>query len=537
MNKKWFSVSMILALIFSLLVPVGALSAVDNDNVYQRETGSLMIHKYSLEADEMDDGVEGNGEVEQFVPSDAEPLEGVTFKITRTHSFNPFTDEWSEDPGAPIEVITDSTGVALFGNLPLGRYMVEETDGPDFVNLNEDTYYVDIPMTNEEGTELNYDVHIFPKNDVIRGSVNLFKMDRYESALEGVKFALYKVVDDGEDQLINGELMTDAYGKIHVDELMYGDYYFIELEPANGYVGTGETMHSFSVESSGEVDPVWVTNYKIPEIDKQVNGGDSLEINREENFTYTLHIDLPGDIGSYNSFVISDQLDPMLHFEGVNFVEADGVDVESALSFDNTNNLLSWSATDFSALSGKSELIISFDASIMNDAEGAIENKGELEFENEYEVDGDVESDITTVTPTIGSIQVTKFAKDDDPETANPLDGAKFQLKDSEGNDVDGVHSGVNGVFNWDRLDYGTYYLHEVEAPDGYRLLTQPIEIIVGEGDGADGVDVEMNVFNSESDWELPATGGIGTSIFTAIGLALMVLALGLYLRRRNQMA
>ena len=75
----------------------------------------------------------------------------------------------------PNQVVTDDNGQAV-KDLPLGRYEVKEVAGPPHVNLNPNTYTVDIPLTNKEGKVLNYDVHMYPKNEIKRGAVDLIKL-------------------------------------------------------------------------------------------------------------------------------------------------------------------------------------------------------------------------------------------------------------------------------------------------------------------------------------------------------------------------
>ncbi len=53
---------------------------------------------------------------------------------------------------------------------------MKEVAGPPHVNLNPNTYTVDIPLTNKEGKVLNYDVHMYPKNEIKRGAVDLIKL-------------------------------------------------------------------------------------------------------------------------------------------------------------------------------------------------------------------------------------------------------------------------------------------------------------------------------------------------------------------------
>lgn len=77
-----------------------------------------------------------------------------------------------------------------------------------------------------------------------------------------------------------------------------------------------------------------------------------------------------------------------------------------------------------------------------------------------------------------------------------------------------------------------TYYLEEVEHPDGYNKLTSRAEVKVnpktGTGDGVNVVEITKEVVNLTGA-ELPSTGGIGTVLFVSIG-SLIVLSFGVLL-------
>src|SRR5699024_2793706 len=109
---------------------------------------------------------------------EGKPLAGVEYTLTQTHSYNPATDEWTAiSDGETLTEVTDADGEIVLDPIPLGRYTVQETDWPDHVVPDKEEYTVDIPMTSADGSAANYDVHIYPKNETIRGAVVLEKVD------------------------------------------------------------------------------------------------------------------------------------------------------------------------------------------------------------------------------------------------------------------------------------------------------------------------------------------------------------------------
>ena len=85
-------------------------------------------------------------------------------------------------------------------------------------------------------------------------------------------------------------------------------------------------------------------------------------------------------------------------------------------------------------------------------------------------------------------------------------------------------------------LAFGEYYLVETEAPEGYNKLSEPVAVTVSadshlDDDPATPETVEgtsVTVKNSAK-FLLPATGGMGTAIFTIGGVAIICFALVIF--------
>ena len=88
--------------------------------------------------------------------------------------------------------------------------------------------------------------------------------------------------------------------------------------------------------------------------------------------------------------------------------------------------------------------------------------------------------------------------------------------------DVNGVAEFKKYEANADKYDY---YLVETKAPSGYNLLTEAIKVNFTDAqvEATAGI-YTVEVENSDG-FTLPQTGGIGTAIFTAVGIAIMGVA------------
>lgn len=72
----------------------------------------------------------------------------------------------------------------------------------------------------------------------------------------------------------------------------------------------------------------------------------------------------------------------------------------------------------------------------------------------------------------------------------------------------------------------------ETTAPAGYVLDDTPREIVITPGAATETYEIPNT---KQPDFELPLTGSASTGLFMLIGLALLTLGGGLYLRNRRK--
>lgn len=119
-----------------------------------------------------------------------------------------------------------------------------------------------------------------------------------------------------------------------------------------------------------------------------------------------------------------------------------------------------------------------------------------------------------------------------------------YPTRDLSGEKVTEVTTDENGDAAIYGLAYGTYYIVETKAPAGFNLLTQPIAVIINDVShltAADGwedsagsvVDNTLHIINTK--FVLPDTGGMGTTVFTVVGLGIIAAAGMLLLINRKR--
>lgn len=357
-------------------------------------------------------------------------------------------------------------------------------------------------------------------------------------------------------------------------------YYLVYDETAS--VGTGRAIAAAMLSNVTENTTVALKAEKTTvekESDKQ-----TAAVGETVNFTVKSKV--PNVVG-YDSytFVVTDTLSKGLTLNDSVAVTIDGAAYTdftktSVKNADGTTLTITFDATKFATLKDKigKEIVITYSATVNADAATILDNTNEvkIEYSNDPNTTGTGET-----TPDIVHVFTYKidFTKKNTAGVA--LNGAKFILKLADGTyatfDTNGVFLGAVeektdatvlvsagtttidgkevplGKIAISGLKAGTYTLIETEAPEGYSIPNFEFTFTISQELNEDGTlktasfdyttdtnntaakgymtdatatsaSFAIDVLNAK-EGALPTTGGIGTTIFTVVGIVVMAAA------------
>lgn len=332
-------------------------------------------------------------------------------------------------------------------------------------------------------------------------------------------------------------------------------------------VGASEIKDGFaSLCSLTSTVPDGEVNIKAeyPEIDKTADK-ETAQIG--EVVTYTITGEVPDTTGfTTYEYTVSDTMSNGLTFnEDVTVVITDapaGTNYPTP-AYANNGFTLTFDMTNYQNLKGKT-ITITYTATVNEDAvtygSNGMTNSATLSYSNDpADITSKTENPPEIVTVYSADIIIDKYdATNSDGDNKIPLADAKFVLKNSAGkyysydetsneviwvSTIEGVAADeqkgtpaepaatvvitdANGAARFDGLAAGTYNLVEIEAPAGYNMLTEAVPVTIGtvENETTHVVtmpDATATIGNNTGSL-LPSTGGIGTTIFYAVGAILM---------------
>ncbi|MGG7212518.1 SpaA isopeptide-forming pilin-related protein [Clostridium nigeriense] len=476
---------------------------------------------------------------------------------------------YNKDNKAISTVETNKDGVALFENIVYGEYYILETKTPEGYIASDKKVDVNVKENNKE---YGYEI----ENTRIKGGLEISKIDQEDNALAGAEFTIY---DSDDKKVTKGT--TDENGVVKFEELVYGNYYYIETKAPEGYV-KDNNKHNFTINENGVVLKETVENEKI------VGNINVVKVDEEGNVLpnaeFTLY-DLEGNMIQtgvtnenglvtftnipYGEYEIKETKAPVgynlsseilnvsvngeetgLTYEigkitntqikrniKISKIDQDGNKVVGAefTLYNKDNESIETDLTNEEGIALFEDVIYG-EYYIMETKtpEGYIGTKEKIEVsikENGSDYFYQVEN-----TRIKGTLEIKKI-----DESGNILKGAEFTLYDKDGKEISKNISDDNGIARFDSVDYGTYVLKETKAPEGYKKDDTVFEIVVDSSITQKFTfknykinDEENNINTSDSENNLPSTGDTFDSrAFILVGLAFIFLGSGFLLKKK----
>ena len=514
------------------------------------------------------------------------PLKGVKFAIYKVSDDATDTTTPASTVVPTAQDTTGTDGKVIFSNIDIGRYLVVETEVPENVTERIENFLVDIPQTTQNGTDLNYNVVVEPKNNTAYGRIVLTKEGLNSEKLKNVRFVLQK--KDGQEwkdypDATRAVLTTNNSGQITVENLPIGNYRFVEtsIGEYTTYILDNKTGYEFNVslntadfttvvtpESITVVNDKPLIEKEIDHITKNTNSNNTV-VNAKnsadigDTITYKTQTDIPRAIAMLATYKITDTMDEGLTFKQENFtVKAGSVTLTKDTDYTVTALEGNHGFTLVIKDSGKTKLDtaykanskkmeVTYDVLLNTDADVTStgnQNKAKLSYANivktnyKGESNNSESADKTVTTDEVKTKIYTGgliIEKRENSRTGSLLSGAVFKIastktdaengryiKDSNGQEIT-LTTGQNGRVSYKGLTYGNYYLVEVQAPsykDGQNETKyyNLLDKPVQITVGNNTYTENANIVINRKKTNLPYTGAVGSIITVLIGISII---------------
>ena len=533
----------LIIMLITLISIVGKVNAATTAIVDTSKKASLTITKYEHK----------NGSTEN------KALKGVEFtiyEIPKNANVNTVAQAETyirNNNVTSYKKTTPDSGTIKFSDLNLGRYLVVETKAPKNVSTMIESFLIDLPRTNNNGTGWNYDVTVYPKNITIYGNVSLTHKNKAGDALSGMSWILQKKDKNGNWNNYEGidALTTNNEGNISIQNLEKGEYRFVQNSVTEGYIMDKSNTVNFVVDVNHLNQNLTTKSEKLS-IEKYVKseGGEytkNIGAFTTDTVSWRTEADVAEIISKMNTYNITEKIQ-----EGL-ILNKDSIKI-----YDQGENILSNDCYTINVqenvitinfkpekLKSLKKVVLKYDTifDYENIKSGEFNTSASLEYTDNINLEGECKGTYKTkenkANVHTGMVKIHKT----NPEGL-ALQGAKFKIatseenakndvfvKDINGNDVLAISDG-SGDAIFGGLKYGEdgqsiqeskteYWIVEVEAPsEKYNLLEKPEKFLV---DSNNNENI-LNIINKEK-FNLPLTGGKLNLIPISFGIIFITLA------------
>ena len=402
-------------------------------------------------------------------------------------------------------IVTDEKGYAGIDNLPLGKYYLVETKTLEGFVLDDTPIEADLSYIDQETAVVYAGMNISNERQKVQITV-VKKEAGTKNVLEGAVFGLFAKEDivnkDGRVVVKAGtEIERGVTGKdgklTFVSDLPLGKYYVQELTAPKGYVKSDKV---FDVDASYQGDDKEVIEFEAEFENKPIK----VQISKT---------DITGD-NELEGAVLS-------------VIDADGNLVEKWTSGKEPHMIEKLPAGKYILR----EETAPFGYVIAQDIEFEVKETDEIQkvaMKDEA---------------TVGKIIISKKSED-----GKALAGAKFEIRDKDGNVIETLITDKDGHAESGELPIATfkdgkyeeaiaYTVVEVEAPEGYLLDSTPKEVKFEYKDGKTKVlEYTLEVTNKPTEPKLPQTGdNMNPWVFAGFGLAAVAAGLGIIFWKKKK--
>src|SRR5690625_2282480 len=358
-------------------------------------------------------------------------------------------------------------------------------------------------------------------------------------------------------------LTTDSNGVAFFDDLQVGAYIVSETDVPAGVTPALPFLITLPMTHPNDLD-TWIYDVhvypknSITDASKTVEEGGSFAVGQD--VTWTITTDIPYGEGTFDEYIISDDLDEKLGYVSTEVYVGDdllveGVDYDLVAPAVGNNGEISIEFTE----AGLTHLENNRDRQVQVKITTTILEMGEIENSVTFTPPGPTPPILVPPAVTkFGNFQIEKVTAG----TGDPLGGAVFSVYLSEQDARDGVNaieidgetefvSGSDGIVSIEGLRYSgwannqevdrdddefiTYWLGEVKAPAGFELLAAPISFEVDSQDS--GIAAVVKNVPKNVDFEIPVLGAGGTTTFIASGVILALAGAGVLILRSRKTA